>query len=79
MPISLNRLEHIAKRRRHKVAGWVRSPLQRRKMRLAAFDLGIFLAAQVVGEQAALGLDDEIQTLRAILVEQDSPVRVVRP
>lgn len=48
-------------------------------MRLSTLDLGVFLAAEVIGEQAALSLHHEIQPLRAVLVEQDGPVGVVRP
>lgn len=48
-------------------------------MSLTTPDLCVFLAAQVVGEKAALGFHDEVQPLRAVLVKQDCPVRVVRP
>ena len=50
---------------------------QRLEVSLAALDLGAFLVAQVVGEEAALGLDHEVEPLRAVLLDQHGPVRVV--
>lgn len=35
----------------------------------AALDLGAFLVAQIVGEEAALGLDHEVEALRSILFD----------
>ncbi len=43
----------------------------------AAFNLGAFLVAKVLGEQAALGFDDEVEALRTILLNQRGPVWVV--
>ena len=47
------------------------------KVRLATFDLGAFLGAQVVGEQAALGLDHEVQAFSTVLLNEHCPVGVV--
>ena len=47
------------------------------KMRLPAGDLCALLVAQVVGEQAALGLHHEVQSLRSTFLHQYGPVRVI--
>ena len=46
-------------------------------MRLAAFDLGAFLVAQIVGEQAAFGFHHKVQVLGAVFFHQHGPVGVV--
>jgi len=43
-------------------------------VRLAAFDLGAFLVAQVVGKQAALRLDHKVKSLVIILLDQYCPI-----
>lgn len=45
---------------------------------LAACDLRAFDGPQVLLEQAALGLDHEVQALSAAVVDEHGPVRVVR-
>src|SRR5438552_4056649 len=49
------------------------------EMRLAAGDFGGLAAAERVGEQAALGLDDEVHPLPTVLLDEHGPVGVVGP
>ena len=46
-------------------------------MRPAACDLRALPFAQVVGEQTALRLDNEVQPLGAVLLDEHRPVRIV--
>lgn len=69
---SLHRFQQIPKRCGDHITRRIFTAPQRRKVRLATFDLRVFFAAQVVCEQAALGFHDEVQPLRAVLVKQDA-------
>ena len=47
------------------------------EMRLAAFDFSALAVAEIVGEQAALGFDDEVEALRAVFFHEHGPVWIV--
>ena len=47
------------------------------EVRLSAFDLRALLVTKIVRKEAALGLDHEVQPLRAVLLHQHCPVGVV--
>lgn len=50
------------------------------KVGLAAFDFNALLVSEVVGEEAALGLDHEVQAFMAIgVLDEDRPVGLVSP
>lgn len=49
---------------------------KRLEVSFATLNLGAFLVAQVIHEMAALGFDDEIESLRSILFNQHGPNRL---
>ena len=48
-------------------------------MDFAAVDFGGFLAAEVLGEEAASGFDDEVKPFGAAYLYQDGPAGIVLP
>src|ERR1700733_3076780 len=53
------------------------SDSQRLEMSLATLYLCALLVAQILGKQAALSFDHEVESFLAVLFHQDGPVRVI--
>jgi hypothetical protein len=61
----------------NKLSG-VLSESQCPEVRFPAFYLRAFLVSQIVGEEAALGIDNEVELLRAVLLNQHAQSELSR-